>query len=148
MRFQQMPRGSLFRIQCFPGSRAMLNKGRRAHNQKVWGQTESINTEASQTLEKRIFKWGITWWGLITGHCYCPCPSNADLFKGKRGGKIISGEHTWLVLDRDLVVVVGGEEIVEGAFFVSLDFGRVEWSKKCWMSWIDSCSWTRSPSSL
>ena len=56
----------------------------------------------------------------------CPCPSNADLFKGKRGGKIISGEHTWLVLDRDLLVVVGGEVIVEGAFFVSLDFGRVE----------------------
>ena len=49
-----------------------------------------------------------------------------QIFKEKKREKIISGEHTWLVLDRDLVVVVGGEEIVEGAFFVSLDFGRVE----------------------
>ena len=49
-----------------------------------------------------------------------------QIFKEKEGEKIISGEHTWLVLDRDLLVVVGGEVIVEGAFFVSLDFGRVE----------------------
>ena len=49
-----------------------------------------------------------------------------QIFKEKEGEKIISGEHTWLVLNRDLVVVVGGEMIVEGAFFVSLDFGRVE----------------------
>ena len=50
-----------------------------------------------------------------------------QIFKEKEGEKIISGEHTWLVLNRDLVVVVGGEVIViEGAFFVNLDFGRVE----------------------